>query len=285
MSRIRTVKPEWLDDERLLTAGSDARVLSIALIILSDDHGRGRLTLSTPSRVFPETPENFREAFARLSGWYVEEYAVRGQRYFQIINWKKHQKVDKPGKPQVPPPETSQIGDSRELSRESRETPENFRETLAPDLDQDRDQYPDQERVVDEARETGRRSLQAKVLSQMTLTPNGTVVYKLLDMLSELHCRPDGRPVTIPGVVPSANDITALGKLADAAVPLASDADLPVMEYIAIEWLALLALIASGDAAPKGNAVRYFIARFGRLENDRTEAAAPMIPARTEAAA
>ena len=26
MSRIRTVKPEWLDDERLLTAGSDARL-------------------------------------------------------------------------------------------------------------------------------------------------------------------------------------------------------------------------------------------------------------------
>ena len=119
----------------------------------------------------------------------------------------------------------------------------------------------------------------------MSLTPSGMVVYRLLDMLSTLHCRPDGKPVAIPSVMPSANDLTALGKLADAAMPMASEAGMPVLEYIAIEWLALLALIASGDAAPKGNAVRYFIARFGRLELDRTEAAAPMIPAHTEAAA
>lgn len=130
MSRIRSIKPEWLEDERLITAGSDARVASIALIILADDYGRGRLTVATAARIFPETPENFREAFARLSGWFVEEYHVRGQGYFRIVNWEKHQKVDKPGKPHVPPPETACIPTGENTS----ETPENFRESLAPDL-------------------------------------------------------------------------------------------------------------------------------------------------------
>ena len=130
MSRIRSIKPEWLEDERLITAGSDARVASIALIILADDYGRGRLTVATAARIFPETPENFREAFARLSGWFVEEYHVRGQGYFRIVNWDKHQKVDKPGKPHVPPPETACIS----TIENHPEAPENFRESLAPDL-------------------------------------------------------------------------------------------------------------------------------------------------------
>ena len=148
MSRIRSIKPEWLEDERLITAGSDARVASIALIILADDYGRGRLTVATAARIFPETPENFREAFARLSGWFVEEYHVRGQGYFRIVNWDKHQKVDKPGKPHVPPPETACIP----TVEKSPETPENFRETLATDLrimgPKDPDQDPDPSRVT-----------------------------------------------------------------------------------------------------------------------------------------
>jgi len=148
VSRIRSIKPEWLEDERLITAGSDARVASIALIILADDYGRGRLTVATAARIFPETPENFREAFARLSGWFVEEYHVRGQGYFRIVNWDKHQKVDKPGKPHVPPPETACIP----TVEKSPETPENFRETLATDLrimgPKDPDQDPDPSRVT-----------------------------------------------------------------------------------------------------------------------------------------
>ena len=107
--RIRTVKPEWLEDERLLLAGSDARTLSIALILLSDDYGRGRAhpaLLST--RVFPSLDEpraTLERALGALDGWFVRLYSVRGQRYFQILNWKKHQRVDKPGKPQCPAPE------------------------------------------------------------------------------------------------------------------------------------------------------------------------------------
>lgn len=272
MSRIRTVKPEWLDDERLLTSGSDARVLSIALIILSDDHGRGRLTLSTPSRVFPETPENFREAFARLSGWFVEEYSVRGQRYFQIVNWQKHQKVDKPGKPQVPPPETPQISDSRKLSRESRETPENFRETLAPDLDQDRDLDLD-------PREEERRPMADRVARQLALTPTPGSVARLLELISALHCHSSGRPYAEPGM-PSSNDRKLLAGVIAVAQKLAEGSGLDPMRIIAAEWVALLSLVANGDKPDIRNALAYFAKCFGGLEDARADAGAPHVPAR-----
>lgn len=123
MMRIRTIKPEWLEDERMAEASSDARVLSIALILLADDAGRGRLNRATAARCFPADPSTFDRAFAELSGWFVERYEVRGQGYYAITNWAKHQRIDKPSKPRTPEPlvDASPCGDTREPSRESRE--------------------------------------------------------------------------------------------------------------------------------------------------------------------
>jgi hypothetical protein len=124
MGRIRTIKPEWLEDERLLEAGSDSRVMSLALILLADDYGRGRASVRwLAGQVFAfedESHAKVRETLAALSGWFVETYEIRGQHYFQILNWSKHQRVDKPGKPRVPEP--------------PRETSEKVPETLATDL-------------------------------------------------------------------------------------------------------------------------------------------------------
>lgn len=129
--RIRSIKPEWLEDEALLRAGLGARVLSVALILLADDYGRGRcIDAVLAGQVFPFEPEPsrvFRESLASLSDMgFVRVYEVRGQRYFAISNWSKHQKVDKPGKPHVPVP----LDNTRESSRESRESLE-----TDPDLD------------------------------------------------------------------------------------------------------------------------------------------------------
>lgn len=161
---------------------------------------------------------------------------------------------------------------------------------IATDREEEEDrEEDDHERgavvAVDSQKPRTPKSLASQVAAQLKLEPNGRVVYRLLDMLSALHCYPDGRPIAIPGLMPSANDLTKLSKLASAASPLAEDAGCPVLEYVALEWLALIALIASGDAAPKGPTIAYFVSRFGRLETDRAEAAAPQIPARMESAA
>jgi len=104
--RIRSVKPEWLEDERMALASAEARVLSIAFMLLADDYGRGRASRTMLiGRVFPgKPPETLAKALEELAGWFVTLYEVDGQSYFEIKNWEKHQKVDKPGKPKVPPP-------------------------------------------------------------------------------------------------------------------------------------------------------------------------------------
>jgi hypothetical protein len=110
--RIRSVKPEWLEDEVLALASSDARVLSIALLLVADDHGRGRANkLMLAGQVFPGKPlETLARALEELRrARYVHLYEVEGQSYFAVRNWLKHQRVDKPSGPRVPlpPKETS----------------------------------------------------------------------------------------------------------------------------------------------------------------------------------
>lgn len=135
--RIRSIKPDWLEDELMATASSDARVLSIALILEADDYGNGRCPMALGSRVFPPRGESqselarpyrvFREALAKLCEIrFCSTYQVDGQTYFTIRNWSKHQKVDHPGKPQVPPPLT-EIRDS--LSTVSRDPSESLEST------------------------------------------------------------------------------------------------------------------------------------------------------------
>jgi hypothetical protein len=135
--RIRTLKPEWLEDERLITASPAARTLSVALILLADDYGRGRGNpdILVP-RIFPGHSREGREAFEELrEAHFFGLYEVRGQTYFTIRNWSQHQRVDKPGTPRVPCP----CG----LSEKDHECPANFPESLATDRDPDPDPDPD----------------------------------------------------------------------------------------------------------------------------------------------
>lgn len=112
MSRIRTIKPEWLTDERIAAASDAARLMSVALILLADDHGRGR---ANPNRLaadvwgYCEDEGLSRKSAASLRELetlgFVRVYQVRGQSYYEIANWRKHQRIDNAGKPRVPPPE------------------------------------------------------------------------------------------------------------------------------------------------------------------------------------
>lgn len=142
--RIRTIKPEWLEDEPLMECGSLARLLSVALIVMADDHGRGRANaVVIAAKVFPLEPDPVgcvRESLARLSRIrFVHLYTVRGQHYYEIRNWAKHQRVDKKGRPRFPGPEeadgtppdpTNEPPPTHPERAPSRDTPE----TLAPDL-------------------------------------------------------------------------------------------------------------------------------------------------------
>jgi hypothetical protein len=126
--RIRSIKPEWLEDEKMAFASSDARVLSVGLILLADDYGRGRANeVLLSAHVFPreKTTRTLARALFELEKMaFIKLYEVNEQHYYQIRNWTKHQKVDHPGKQQLPSP-------SESLAKSSRES----RESLAPDRD------------------------------------------------------------------------------------------------------------------------------------------------------
>jgi hypothetical protein len=154
--RIRTVKPEWLEDELLAAASDEARVLSVGLILMADDYGNGRA--STPEiamcvwryEMCREGGANARETLAKVSRAIRELLAIRfigtwsasGQTYFSIRKWADHQKVDKKGKPRVPSPPDNLFDEKpaeNEHSRLSRETVASVsphsRDGLAPDPD------------------------------------------------------------------------------------------------------------------------------------------------------
>lgn len=128
--RIRSIKPELLEDA--ITAGlSDmAFRLFIACLLVADDHGGLRFEAAwLRGQVYwaqSVDPKAFAVALEELEPL-VEAYVVKGQRYGAIRNWRKHQRVDKPSKPRVPRPPSETGEGLAEPSRDSRED-------LAPDL-------------------------------------------------------------------------------------------------------------------------------------------------------
>lgn len=157
--RIRTLKPELLEDARVAMLSSNAFRLYVGCILLSDDYGNLRTDPAyLGGAIFWHQLgsgavgyDHVRAAIAELLS--VPEghpsgllcgYRVRGQDYGHIVGWSKHQRVDHPGAPRVPGPNAaeSRSNDSallQTLANGSRMA----RETLAPDPDPD--QYPDPE--------------------------------------------------------------------------------------------------------------------------------------------
>lgn len=182
--RIRSIKPEILDDEKTASLPSDAWRLFVSLWLLADDYGN---THASPKRIraacfWALENVDFDAAMARLTAdRLIVLYETDGQRYLHIVGWSKHQKVDKPGKPHcpAPPADAAQLAPppsdpvdgpkpdpiatvpeavepAKEVPAKIRETPANAPETvasrvanvrgaLAPDRDRDRDQDQDQE--------------------------------------------------------------------------------------------------------------------------------------------
>jgi hypothetical protein len=150
--RIRSIKPELMEDERTAGLSHEAFRLFVGMILLADDHGNLRANPKQLDAVVFWSRES-REDLARLleelaRASLVTLYTVRGQPYAALNGWKKHQRVDHPGKPRVPgpseadrpePPKPDEKPDSRDsredLAKPSRGSPE----TLAPDPDPDPD--------------------------------------------------------------------------------------------------------------------------------------------------
>lgn len=134
--RIRTIKPEILDDEKTAHLSHLEWRLFVSLWMIADDYGnlradpsyvRGQALWGTPDT----TLESVGDALDRLARVrLVTKYRVRDQMYLHITTWDRHQKVDKPGKPRMPGPHEAEAMGDQLLMPFSRDS----RETLATDL-------------------------------------------------------------------------------------------------------------------------------------------------------
>ena len=165
--RIRTLKPELLEDEKLSNLDAGARLLFIACILLCDDHGCFR---AAPSFLAGQAFWGSRRDARKVPYWFsqlvelrfLKTYIVRGQQFGEVVNWKKHQKIDHVGARRLPcldeadevapeqvPAKKQRSGKSSESLAKNSENLARTSEFLATDLDQDLDLDQDQERERD----------------------------------------------------------------------------------------------------------------------------------------
>jgi hypothetical protein len=106
MARIRTVKPEFWTDEKVVELSAFARLLFIGLWNFCDDDGR--MVLS-PKRIkmqiFPADSLDISELFGELRREsLITIYKVENTEYLQVNSFVKHQKIDKRTASKLPPP-------------------------------------------------------------------------------------------------------------------------------------------------------------------------------------
>lgn len=115
--RIRSVKPEWLEDEEIALAPLEARVASVALILLSDDEGRFRCsTHLIAGSVFPGRSDGVELAASALdylegTGFLIRYQGSDGKTYAYLPGFLRHQKIDKATRSRLPPPPPRMRGD------------------------------------------------------------------------------------------------------------------------------------------------------------------------------
>lgn len=129
MGRIRSIKPDFPQSESMGRVSRDARLLFLQLFTLVDDAGRTRAA----SRLLASLLYPFdQDAHDLIDEWMNELnheecillYEAEGNRYLQITNWLKHQKIEKPSKSKIPPFGESSPNVRRILPDSSHRVPE-----------------------------------------------------------------------------------------------------------------------------------------------------------------
>lgn len=112
MLRIRSIKPEFWRSQDISSLDVEDRLLFIGLWSYVDDNGVGedRIPMIAADLFADDIERDPAETFARVSrglanlseGGQIVRYAVDGRDYFEILRWREHQRIDKPGKSRLP---------------------------------------------------------------------------------------------------------------------------------------------------------------------------------------
>ncbi len=106
--RIRSIKPEIIEDEKTGPLSDTSFRLFTSMITIADDHGNVRADVRwLQAQIWwaHKVPPNVLPALLELvRGHLIDVYAVRGGTYAHLRGWAKHQRVDNAGKSMVPMP-------------------------------------------------------------------------------------------------------------------------------------------------------------------------------------
>jgi 5-methylcytosine-specific restriction endonuclease McrA len=111
MARIRTIKPEFWEDESIGTLSHGARLLFLGCLNLSDDEGLLRWNeMYLGSTIFPyddikgETVSKWMSELINAELIFIYRSVKTNQQIGLIVAFHKHQRVDKPQAPKFPAP-------------------------------------------------------------------------------------------------------------------------------------------------------------------------------------
>lgn len=134
--RIRSIKPEFWRSDDITALGWEDRLIFIGLWSYVDDNGVGldKLAAIAADLFAGDLEQDSSETFARVSRGLqnlsersrIIRYKVAGKAYLHIVNWDKHQRIDKPNKARYPLPtcdDAEITSENARVSRESRESP------------------------------------------------------------------------------------------------------------------------------------------------------------------
>jgi len=108
MGRIRTIKPELPQDERVGRVSREARLCWLLCFTLADDEGRFRAhpsllagTLYPYDGLKPSTVAGWMDELGE-AGLLIRYQDTDGQEYAEIHNWRKHQFIPHPANSRLP---------------------------------------------------------------------------------------------------------------------------------------------------------------------------------------
>ncbi|TCK37997.1 hypothetical protein B0G84_3299 [Paraburkholderia sp. BL8N3] len=107
MARIRTIKPDFWSDEKIVELEPLARLFFIGSWNFADD--RGNLPYSCAKLKMQILPADLADVAlivgSLIAQGLLTEYSVKGHRYLHINGFAKHQRINRPSSPDYPTPE------------------------------------------------------------------------------------------------------------------------------------------------------------------------------------
>lgn len=104
MARIRTIKPDFWTDEKLVECSASARLLFIGMWNFADDNGNlQRSSKKLKMQILPSDDVNCEKLVLELlAQGILVEYHANDEMYLHIKGFHKHQKIDHPSKTTIP---------------------------------------------------------------------------------------------------------------------------------------------------------------------------------------